>query len=80
MSEEKTPNLKHKYGRIDLDYATQLATTPPEQDGPIFMVNLMKYREVAQYADGRDWATSNPRRAIRIHTLHGLRSGSTRAW
>ncbi|MEN9746909.1 MAG: hypothetical protein RL729_1381 [Actinomycetota bacterium] len=50
MSEEKTPNLKHKYGRIDLDYAAKLATTPPEQDGPIFMVNLMKYHEVAQYS------------------------------
>ena len=50
MSEEKTPNLKHKYGRIDLDYAAQLATTPPEQDGPIFMVNLMKYHDVAQYS------------------------------
>lgn len=49
MSEEKTPNLKHKYGRIDLDYAAKLATTPPDQDGPIFMVNLMKYHEVAQY-------------------------------
>ena len=49
MSEEKTPTLKHKYGRIDLDYAAKLATTPPEQDGPIFMVNLMKYHEVAQY-------------------------------
>ena len=51
MSEEKTQNLKHKYGRIDLDYATKLATTPPEQDGPIFMVNLMKYHEVAQYSN-----------------------------
>ena len=50
MSEENTPNLKHKYGRIDLDYAAQLATTPPEHDGPIFMVNLMKYHEVAQYS------------------------------
>ena len=50
MSEEKTPNLKHKYGRIDLDYAAQLATTPPEHDGPIFMVNLMKYHDVAQYS------------------------------
>jgi len=50
MSEEKTPNLKHKYGRIDLDYAAQLATTAPEQDGPIFMVNLMKYHDVAQYS------------------------------
>lgn len=51
MSEEKTQNLKHKYGRIDLDYATKLATTPPEQDGPIFMVNLMKYHEIAQYSN-----------------------------
>ncbi len=50
MSAEETPNLKHKYGRIDLAYAAQLATTPPEQDGPIFMVNLMKYHEVAQYS------------------------------
>ena len=50
MSAEETPNLKHKYGRIDLDYAAKLATTPPEQDGPIFMVNLMKYHEVAQYS------------------------------
>jgi hypothetical protein len=50
MSTEETPNLKHKYGRIDLDYAAKLATTPPEQDGPIFMVNLMKYHDVAQYS------------------------------
>lgn len=50
MSAEETPNLKHKYGRIDLDYAAKLATTPPEHDGPIFMVNLMKYHDVAQYS------------------------------
>jgi hypothetical protein len=41
--------LKHKYGTIDKDYAVQLATRPPEDDGPIYMVNLMKYHEVAQY-------------------------------
>jgi hypothetical protein len=50
MSAEETPNLKHKYGRIDFDYAAKLGTTPPEQDGPIFMVNLMKYHDVAQYS------------------------------
>ena len=44
-----TPRLKHKYGTIDKDYAVQLATRPPEDDGPIYMVNLMKYHEVAQY-------------------------------
>jgi hypothetical protein len=26
---------------------------PPEEDGPFWAVNLMKYREVADYADGR---------------------------
>ena len=43
--------LPHKYGRIDKDYAMALATRPPEDDGPIYMVNLMKYHEVAQYSD-----------------------------
>lgn len=42
------------YGEIDTDYGMRLATTPAEQDGPIWMVNLMSYRDVAQYADGRD--------------------------
>ncbi|NBO33836.1 MAG: hypothetical protein EBV02_05635, partial [Actinobacteria bacterium] len=27
------------------------ATRPPAEDGPIYMVNLMKYHEVAQYTD-----------------------------
>jgi len=45
------PRLKHKYGRIDTDYAMALATRAPEDDGPIYMVNLMKYHEVAQYAE-----------------------------
>ena len=48
---EDTPRLKHKYGRIDKDYAMALATRAPEDDGPIYMVNLMKYHEVAQYTD-----------------------------
>lgn len=44
--------LKHNYGRIDKDYGLFLATRSPDEDGPIFMVNLMKYHEVAQYASG----------------------------
>jgi hypothetical protein len=32
----------------------RLATTPPDEDGPVWMVNLMKYRDVADYTDGRD--------------------------
>ncbi|MBT95169.1 MAG: hypothetical protein CL431_04280 [Acidimicrobiaceae bacterium] len=40
-----------KYGKIDFDYALQLATTTADEDGPIWMVNLMKYHDVAQYED-----------------------------
>lgn len=43
-----------RYGQVDRDYGMRLATTPPDEDGPVWMVNLMKYREVAQYADGRE--------------------------
>ncbi|MFM7411426.1 MAG: hypothetical protein ACKO3L_11625 [Actinomycetota bacterium] len=49
--------LKHDYGRIDKDYGLFLATRTPEEDGPIFMVNLMKYHEVAQY-EGEEVAIS----------------------
>ena len=48
---DDAPRLKHKYGHIDKDYAMALATRAPENDGPIYMVNLMKYHEVAQYTD-----------------------------
>lgn len=41
--------LTHEYGRIDRDYAISLATRDPDADGPIYMVNLMKYRDVAIY-------------------------------
>lgn len=42
-----------RYGTVDEEYANRLATTPPEADGPVWMVNLMKYRDVAEYEDGR---------------------------
>ncbi|MFZ9042872.1 MAG: hypothetical protein ACO225_14470 [Ilumatobacteraceae bacterium] len=45
--------MKPRYGTVDTEYGVRLATTPPDQDGPIWMVNLMKYRETAEYADGR---------------------------
>ena len=31
----------------------RLATAPADEDGPVWMVNLMKYRPTADYADGR---------------------------
>ncbi|MGA9277702.1 hypothetical protein [Ilumatobacter sp.] len=49
-----TEPTEPRYGTIDRDYAMTLATTPSGDDGPVWMVNLMKYRDVAEYADGRD--------------------------
>lgn len=42
------------YGKIDPEYFGHLATCPPEQDGPIYMVNFMKYHARAVYKDGSD--------------------------
>ncbi len=47
------PNLTIRYAEVDLDYERVLAETSPEGDGPVWMVNLMKYRPVAEYTDGR---------------------------
>jgi hypothetical protein len=51
-----------KYGQIDQDYGLRLATTPPEEDGPVWMVNLMKYHNVAQY-EGKDTSQISGREA-----------------
>ena len=41
------------YGTIDTDYALQMASRQPDDDGPIYMLNLMAYRTEADYgADG----------------------------
>ena len=47
------PALTLRYGTIDPEYGRRLATTPPSEDGPVWMVNLMKYRPAADYSDGR---------------------------
>ena len=40
-----------RYGTVDREYGMRLATTPPDEDGPVWMVNLMKYRDIADYPD-----------------------------
>ena len=45
MSDPRAP----KYGTPNFPYIQRMLTTPPEHDGPVYMVNLMKYHEVAQY-------------------------------
>jgi uncharacterized protein (DUF1330 family) len=54
MTDSRNP----RYGTVDRDYAKQLAATAPQDDGPVWMVNLMKYRDGAQYADGRQTTIS----------------------
>ena len=56
-----------KYGQIDHDYGLRLATTQPDDDGPIWMVNLMKYHDVAQYADSSSQKISG-RKADNLYT------------
>lgn len=46
------------YGQVDHEYGLKLATTAPEDDGPVWMVNLMKYKEQAVYDDGRETTLS----------------------
>lgn len=52
--EATVTDLSVRYGQIDLDYAQRLATTADAEDGPVWMVNLMRYRDTAEYSDGRD--------------------------
>ena len=49
-----TPELTIRYGQIDPDYRRALGEAPPGEDGPVWMVNLMSYRDRAEYADGRE--------------------------
>ena len=53
-----TGTTKPRYGNVDREYGMRLATTPLDDDGPVWMVNLMKYREKADYDDGRESAIS----------------------
>ncbi|HEY5108355.1 MAG TPA: hypothetical protein VII96_01960 [Acidimicrobiales bacterium] len=52
MDPDDLPTIS--YGTIDTEYARRLASVAPEEDGPIWMVNLMRYRDRAVYADGRE--------------------------
>lgn len=45
--------LEHPYGTINVDLVGSWLRMKPEDDGPFWAVNLMKYVDVAQYDDGR---------------------------
>ncbi|MGZ4695052.1 MAG: hypothetical protein ACXWBN_12110 [Acidimicrobiales bacterium] len=48
------PTVSIRYGTLDRDYLSTLATTAPDDDGPVWMVNLMSYRDVADYGPYAD--------------------------
>jgi uncharacterized protein (DUF1330 family) len=52
MDPDDLPTIS--YGTIDADYARRLASVAPADDGPVWMINLMRFRERAVYVDGRD--------------------------
>jgi hypothetical protein len=49
-----TGTASPSYGTVDRVYAMTLATTPAADDGPIFMVNLMRYKPIATYGTSLD--------------------------
>ena len=69
---ETNPALQLRYGTIDEGYAHQLATTPPAEDGPVWMVNLMHYREWADYGDGQPPSISGEEADDRYAPLESL--------
>ncbi|MFN5650753.1 MAG: hypothetical protein ACK49M_04680, partial [Actinomycetes bacterium] len=54
MAEKKKHGVEHNYGKVDRDYGLRMFTMKPEDDGPVFMVNYMKYKETADYGEGEN--------------------------
>ncbi len=42
------------FGMVDRDQLRRMMMVPPEDDGPFFMVNLIRHRDRAEYPDGRE--------------------------
>ncbi len=51
-------DLVPRYGTIDFAYAAQMTNCEPAADGPIYMLNLMKYKARADYGEGASGAGS----------------------
>lgn len=52
------PKVTHTYGKVDREYGMRMFTMSPDDDGPVFMVNYMKYKQVADYGDAGGEAVS----------------------
>ena len=45
-------SLEYPFGKINTETAGRWIQMPPEDDGAVWMLNLMKYKPVADYGDG----------------------------
>jgi hypothetical protein len=61
-------------GTVDYAYAGQMATTAPEDDGPVWMVNFMRYKELADYGEAGDAGISGREADDRYAPVEVLRS------
>ena len=52
------PKVTHTYGKVDREYGMRMFTMSPDDDGPVFMVNYMKYKDVADYGTSGGEAVS----------------------
>ena len=50
--------VRHPYGKADVKYAVRMMQLPPEEDGPVFMVNFMHYKKEADYGDSGEKGVS----------------------
>ncbi|MEI8127479.1 MAG: hypothetical protein WCG86_06660 [Actinomycetota bacterium] len=46
--------MAYGFGKINFDYVGFLVNHPVEADGPVFMVNFMKYKPIAIYSEPRE--------------------------
>lgn len=58
------------FGRPNFETAGRWLGLAPDQDGPVWMVNLMQYRAIAQYDDGRS-STLTGKEADDAYAPHG---------
>jgi hypothetical protein len=52
MSDHRDIHDGIRYGTLDRDFTKALYDVDPADDGPFFMLNLMRYREWADYPEG----------------------------
>ena len=58
VREELDKGVKHPYGKADVGYAVKMMKMTPEEDGPVFMVNFMHYKNEADYGDSGEKGVS----------------------